>query len=211
MKATIATVVKIEGNVSVVDSLGQKRELVLGECLYLDEVIKTAQLSSVQLQVGHSQSLELEALQSLKLSSDISPEHMSEQSDAVLNADLPMGLIEQLFSVYPLAESSILTQIEPVYDIERLKLNDYKVAEVSFQLSDILQNAHASECLDQYLRFDQNIENTVVYFSQIGSFSEPSSIEFNADKVLSINSVGYHNSAELLSFLLDNNLILDQS
>jgi len=211
MKVAIATVVNLEGAVSAVDTLGQKRELSMGDSLFLDDVVKTGQQSAVQLQVNNSSALKLESLQSLKLSSDISPEHMSEQSDAVLNVNLPEGLVEQLFSIYPLGGSSILTEIEPVYDIERLQFNENDISDVALELGDILQSAQTSTCLEQYLRFDQVSDSTVIYFSQNGGFVDSSNIESHADKVLSISSVGYSSSAELLSFLLESYLVEDQS
>jgi len=211
MKAVIATVVNLEGTVSAVDTRGQKRELSVGESLFLDDVVKTGQQSAVQLQVNNTSALKLESLQSMKLSSDISPEHMSEQSDAVLNVNLPEGIVEQLFSIYPLDQSSILTEIEPVYDIERLHFSETEISNVALELGDILQSAQTSECLEQYLRFDQESDSTVIYFSQNGDFIDSSNIESHADKVLSISSVGYSSSAELLSFLLESYLVDDQS
>jgi len=211
MKAAIATVESLEGTVSAVDIFGQKRELSVGDSLFLEDVVKTGQQSAVQLQVNNSSALKLESLQSLKLSSDVSPEHMSEQSDAVLTINLPEGLVEQLFSVYPLAESSILTGIEPVYDIERLLFSETQISDVALELGDILQSTRTSACLEQYLRFDQDSDSTVIYFSQNGDFFDSSNIESHADKVLSISSVGYSSSAELLSFLLESYLVEDQS
>ncbi|NQZ31888.1 MAG: type I secretion C-terminal target domain-containing protein [Oceanospirillaceae bacterium] len=210
MEAAIATVIEINGSVSAIGTSGHKRGLSLGDSLSLDEVVKTGADSLIQLEIGDGNSLRLESLQSIKLSADVSADYMSDQVDAVLNADLPVGLVEQLFSVYPLGVSSILTDIEPVYDIERIKLTEYQEVESSLNLSDILQNSSNNNSLDQYLRFDQLATNTVIYFSNDGSFSNAASVELNADKVLTINSVGYNNSAELLSFLIDNYLIVDQ-
>lgn len=209
METAIATVIELKGAVSAIGISGHKRALAIGDTLSLDEVVKTSVDSRVRLQVGDDSSLGLESLQSLKLSADVSADYMSDKVDAVLNVDLPVGLVEQLFSVYPLGVSSILTDIEPVYDIDRIKLTEHQLLATSLTLSDVLQNSSNNNSLDQYLRFDQLATNTVIYFSHDGNFSNSANIEVNADKVMSINSVGYNSSAELLSFLIENYLIVD--
>ncbi|NRA20265.1 MAG: hypothetical protein HRU05_07265 [Oceanospirillaceae bacterium] len=210
MDAVIATVVKIEGKVSAIDQAGQKRELIAGDLLYVNEVVKTTAHSGLTLLVDEANSLHLESLQSLRLSADISTEYMSDKIDAVLNANLPAGLVEKLFSVFPLGASSILTDIEPVYDIERIALTEHDACQMTLVLDTILQASNNSDSLDQYFRFDQLDANTLLYFSHSGNFSDAASIELNADKILSINATGYTSSAELLSFLMDNYLIVDQ-
>ena len=76
MDAVIATVVKIEGKVSAIDQAGQKRELIAGDLLYVNEVVKTTAHSGLTLLVDETNSLHLESLQSLRLSADISTEYM---------------------------------------------------------------------------------------------------------------------------------------
>ena len=47
MDAVIATVVKIEGKVSAIDQAGQKRELIAGDLLYVDEVVGIVYLMAI--------------------------------------------------------------------------------------------------------------------------------------------------------------------
>ncbi len=211
MREFIAIVEKMEGAVSAINNLGIKRDLVVGDALYLDEVVRTAANGAVDLQVSGGTALKLESLQSIKLTADTSPEQMLDQSDAVLNSDLPLGLVEKLFSVYPLGVSSILAEIEPVYDIERIKLTEHRAEDITLALSEVLLNTTSSESLDQYIRFDQDSHQTVIYISNSGDFVGDANTEQNVDKVLTINSVGYNSSAELISFLIDNYLIIDQA
>jgi hypothetical protein len=213
MRDSIATIEYIKGSVSAIDIYGGKRLLSNGDSLYLDEVVKTEQDGSALISIEGSQSLMLESLQSIKLTADISPENMLDQSDAVLNSELPLGLVERLFSIYPLGESSILRDIEPVYDIERFKLIEHKVAvtgSANVSLNNLLHRPNDSESLDHFLRFDQGDVNTVVYFSNSGNFTDDSSTEDNADRIITINSIGYSSSVELLSFLIDSYLPIDQ-
>ncbi|EPJ46905.1 MAG: hypothetical protein OFPII_17040 [Osedax symbiont Rs1] len=211
MSEFIAIVDNMEGSVSAINDLGIKRDLVVGDALYLDEVVRTASNGSVDLQVSGGAVIKLESLQSIKLTADTSPEQMLDQSDAVLNSDLPLDLVEKLFSVYPLGVSSILAEIEPVYDIERIKLTEHRAEGITLVLSEVLLNTTSSESLDQYIRFDQDSHQTVIYISNSGDFVGDATTEQNVDKVLTINSVGYNSSAELISFLIDNYLIIDQA
>ncbi len=211
MREFIAIVEKMEGSVSAINNLGIKRDLVVGDTLYLDEVVRTAANGAVDLQVSGGSALKLESLQSIKLTADTSPEQMFDQSDAILNSDLPLGLVEKLFSVYPLGVSSILAEIEPVYDIDRIKLTEHRAEDITLALSEVLLNTASSKSLDQYIRFDQDSHQTVIYISNGGDFVGDANTEQNVDKVLTINSIGYNSSAELISFLIDNYLIIDQA
>ena len=213
MRESIATIENVKGPVSAVEVSGAKRLLSSGDALYMDEIVRTAKSASAAILIQGSEPLILESLQNVRLTADVSPQRMPDKSDAVLAHELSLDLVEHLFSAYPLAESSILTEIEPVYDIERFKSTQQTVevaANGSSGMETLLPSANTNDSLGHYLRFDELEQSTVIYFSHSGNFTALSAVEDHADRVITINSIGYNNSAELLGFLIDSYLSIDQ-
>lgn len=74
MQVSIAVVEKIEGKVTALDRQSAERELSLGNTLFLDEVINASAKSYVQLQMSTGDKISIEALQSVKLNTDVVPD-----------------------------------------------------------------------------------------------------------------------------------------
>jgi hypothetical protein len=212
MRIYIATVASLSGKVSAIDGTGAKRLLSIGDQVHTDEVVRTAINSYVEISIADGSSVKIEALQSIRLTEDIFPSQTSNSADSVLNVGLSTEIINQLFSAYPFEEPSILSDIEPVYEIKDFKqLGIAKNHTTKLMFDDILLSSNERNSLERFLQFDEAGENTTVYFSIQGEFTDPSTAQLQADKALIINSVGYSDSAELLSYLIENYQLIVQS
>ena len=212
MSVSIATVGKIEGQVHAIDVLGAKRELSSGDSVHLDEVISTTARGYIQIQQAQGDDLVIEALQTVKLTHDTFHHEESIQSDSILSGALAVGLFQDILSDLSLSNTSILTQCEPVFELAE-KFNSEVTAEnfangkVKLSLEDVLSQHSDSKVLDDFLRFDQVDEGTIVYLSTQGKLTNLIDAHQKADQVITINSTGYDNHNEVLSYLLENHLI----
>ncbi len=214
MRICIATVDSLSGKVNAIDESGGKRSLSVGDQVYVDEVIRTALSSYVEISVADGDSsVKIEELQSIRLTEEIFPSPLSDSSESVLNAGLSSEVINQLFSAYPFDEPSLLSDIEPVYEITDFRVQDGDVNSniKALLLDDILLPSNDKNSLERFLQFDNTGDNTTVYFSIKGLFTDADSAQLQADKVITINSVGYSDSAELLSYLIENYQLIEQS
>ena len=205
MQVSIAAVEKIEGIVSAVDQQSSERELSLGDSLFLDEVINTTEKSHVLLQMSTGDKITIEALQSVKLNSDVVPDLAYQQSDSTLSSNLSLFLKQQLLSSLLTSDISILSSIESIYDMSRcdnLQNEDLHIDQaVSLALQDIFQNS-GKQTLDSFLRFDEIGQSTVIYISTQGKLTALVDAKNQADEVFIINSIGYKDNDDLLSYLL---------
>ena len=205
MQVSIAAVEKIEGIVSAVDQQSSERELSLGDSLFLDEVINATEKSHVLLQMSTGDKILIEALQSVKLNSDVVPDLAYQQSDSTLSSNLSLFLKQQLLSSLLTPDISILSSIESIYDMSRcdnLKNEDLHIDKaVSLALQDIFQNS-GKQTLDSFLRFDEIGQSTVIYISTQGKLTALVDAKNQADEVFIINSIGYKDNDDLLSYLL---------
>lgn len=205
MQVSIAAVEKIEGIVSAVDQQSSERELSLGDSLFLDEVINTTEKSHVLLQMSTGDKILIEALQSVKLNSDVVPDLAYQQSDSTLSSNLSLFLKQQLLSSLLTPDISILSSIESIYDMSRcdnLQNEDLHIDKaVSLALQDIFQNS-GKQTLDSFLRFDEIGQSTVIYISTQGKLTALVDAKNQADEVFIINSIGYKDNDDLLSYLL---------
>lgn len=212
MRVCIATVSELSGKVTAIDEAGVKRLLAIGDQLFINEVVRTAYDSTIELFITDGAPVKIEALQSIKLTEELSFQELSDSTDSVLTASLSTEVITQLFSAYPFGTSSILSDIEPVYELKDFQPDSWDNSkETALILDDILQPAQESSSLERFLQFDQTGEVTTVYFSIQGSFTDSNSAQLHADKMITINSVGYNDSAELLSYLIQNYQLIEQS
>lgn len=205
MQVSIAAVEKIEGIVSAVDQQSSERELSLGDSLFLDEVINATEKSHVLLQMSTGDKILIEALQSVKLNSDVVPDLAYQQSDSTLSSNLSLFLKQQLLSSLLTPDISILSSIESIYDMSRcdnLQNEDLHIDKaVSLALQDIFQNS-GKQTLDSFLRFDEIGQSTVIYISTQGKLTALVDAKNQADEVFIINSIGYKDNDDLLSYLL---------
>ena len=205
MQVSIAAVEKIEGIVSAVDQQSSERELSLGDSLFLDEVINATEKSHVLLQMSTGDKILIEALQSVKLNSDVVPDLAYQQSDSTLSSNLSLFLKQQLLSSLLTPDISILSSIESIYDMSRcdnLQNEDLHIDQaVSLALQDIFQNS-GKQTLDSFLRFDEIGQSTVIYISTQGKLTALVDAKNQADEVFIINSIGYKDNDDLLSYLL---------
>ena len=205
MQVSIAAVEKIEGIVSAVDQQSSERELSLGDSLFLDEVINATEKSHVLLQMSTGDKILIEALQSVKLNSDVVPDLAYQQSDSTLSSNLSLFLKQQLLSSLLTSDISILSSIESIYDMSRcdnLQNEDLHIDKaVSLALQDIFQNS-GKQTLDSFLRFDEIGQSTVIYISTQGKLTALVDAKNQADEVFIINSIGYKDNDDLLSYLL---------
>ena len=149
--------------------------------------------------------VEKEALQSVKLNSDVVPDLAYQQSDSTLSSNLSLFLKQQLLSSWLTSDISILSSIESIYDMSRcdnLKNEDLHIDKaVSLALQDIFQNS-GKQTLDSFLRFDEIDQSTVIYISTQGKLTALVDAKNQADEVFIINSIGYKDNDDLLSYLL---------
>ncbi len=212
MRICVAKVGDLSGNVSAIDGAGGKRQLSIGDQVHMDEVVRTALNSYVEISIDEGSSVKIEALQSIRLTEEIFPSQFSNADDSVINAGLPAEVVNQLFSAYPFEEPSILSDIEPVFDLSALsKLDMFSANPDVLVFDDFLLPSIEKNSLERFLQFDQTAESTKIYFSIQGVFTDSNSAQMQADKVITINSVGYRDSAELLSYLIENYQLVEQS
>jgi hypothetical protein len=207
MRVSIATVEKIEGQVSAIDASGVRRELTSGDQVFLDEVVSATARGYAQLQVLKGDSFCIEALQSVKLNADLSTDIFPEISDCVLSSQLSGELTQQLLSSVLVSNSQILTDLEPIFELSKSSADQEVSGRAKLAISDILPSNNGSKGLDEYLRFDQVDENTIVYLSTQGKLTNLEDAQEQADKILTINSTAYSNNNDVLSYLLENHLI----
>lgn len=205
MQLPIANIKSLVGMVSALDTMGNKRQLMVGDELYLDEVVSTNLDSSVIVQIPNGVLLTLEALQSIKLSADITPNLDFDLTGSVWRAELSNTLINSLLKISTPILSSILSDIEPVYD-----LPSFSTTRVSASASELIhleevveQPLQRVDYLDRFLRFNQVEGGVIVYFSQHGDFTNSESLPLLADKTITLDAIGYTDSAELLSYLIE--------
>lgn len=205
MRVSIAVVEKIEGKVTALDRQSAERELSLGNTLFLDEVINASAKSYVQLQMSTGDKISIEALQSVKLNTDVVPDLAYQESDCTLSSNLSAFLKQQLLSSLSTSDISILSSVESIYDIsccEHLQNDDLHIDKaVSLALQDIIQNS-GTQTLGDFLRFDEVDQSTIIYLSPQGKLTALVDAKNQADEVLVIDSIGYKNNDDLLSYLL---------
>lgn len=207
MRVSIATVEKVEGQVSATDVSGARRELVSGDQLFIDEVISSTARGYAQIQVVKGDNFYIEALQSVKLNADLSSDVFPEVSDCVLSSQLSSELTQQLLSSVLVSDSQILTDLEPIFELPKLSA-DHEVSDsAKLEIGDIFPNNNSAKGLDEYLRFDQVDQNTIVYLSTQGKLTNLEDAQEQADKIITINSIAYSNNNDVLSYLLENHLI----
>ena len=85
---------------------------------------------------------------------------------------------------------------------DNLKNEDLHIDKaVSLALQDIFQNS-GKQTLDSFLRFDEIDQSTVIYISTQGKLTALVDAKNQADEVFIINSIGYKDNDDLLSYLL---------
>lgn len=211
MSEHIATLTQLSGNAYSVSSQGQKYTLTLGDSLSINDVIVMGQGANAVLEVHGASQINLEPLQSLKLTQDLLPKTQSTYIESTLAADISASLMDQYGSELPLLDSALLT-IEGEADgsLKSFKSSVTK-SELKLLLADVLQQSLDSESLEQHLRFEQSTSETVIYLSNQGRFFTANDYAKLADKTLTIDTIGYSDTEHLLSYLVNSFLLDDQS